>query len=248
MIESAMPGSKNKKLVDLCRTRWVEKHAALETFAEMYQIVNDCLGQMAEMGSEFWDADTLTRASGFIQALRSSGFLVAFVIARKGLQYIKPPTVKLQKKARDISSAYHEIGEVTSCIQGLRESVDITFAQWFGECNNMAQSCGQDITIPRQCQRQTLRDNHSAVDAEEFFRRSLAMPFLDYLSSELQSRFSHPQLAADGLALVPTNVVENAAQGFTKIPDGIQGLASLWEADLPSICELEAEYNRWVCK
>jgi hypothetical protein len=157
-------------------------------------------------------------------------------------------TVKLQKKARDISSAYREIGEVTSCIQGLRESVHITFTQWFGECKNMAQACGLDITIPRQCQRQTLRDNHPAEDAEEFFRRSLAIPFLDYLSSDLQSRFSHPKLAADGLTLVPANVVEHAAQGFNKVPDGIQGLASLWEADLPSICELEAEYNRWVCK
>lgn len=117
-----MPKSKMKKLVDLCKTRWVEKHAALDSFAEFYLAVHDCCGQMTN--SAGWDSETLARASGFSHALQSGDFLVAFVVARKCLQYLKPLTVNLQKRAKDIVAAYSEIADVTKCISDLRATVD----------------------------------------------------------------------------------------------------------------------------
>lgn len=37
VIQTAFPDSHKKKVVDLCKTRWVERHTAFETFASMYQ-------------------------------------------------------------------------------------------------------------------------------------------------------------------------------------------------------------------
>ena len=37
---------------------------------------------------------------------------------------------------------------------------------------------------PRRCTRQTGRDNHPSENAEEYYRRTLAIPFLDHLLTE----------------------------------------------------------------
>ena len=112
VIEESQADAGKKKLVDLCRTRWVEKHKALETFSDLYSVVHDCLGQMCE-DSDRWDSETLTKATGFLHTIASSSFIAAFVIVRNCLRYLKPLTVKLQKKAKDIVQAYSEIKNVT---------------------------------------------------------------------------------------------------------------------------------------
>jgi hypothetical protein len=181
-----------------------------------------------------------------LQSLQSGAFIVAFVIARKGLQYIKPLTVKLQTKSRDISLAHKEIADVTTCIEGLRSSAEATFMHWFEEADAIARTAGFEISVPRQCQRQTLRDNHPVNDS--YYRASLAIPFLDHLLSQLNSRFEHGKLASAGLSLVPETLVRKTQAGFNVIPDGLQSLATLWYSDLPDNQGLEAEYNRWTTK
>ncbi|KAL8564207.1 hypothetical protein ACOMHN_017476 [Nucella lapillus] len=108
VIDAALPDNKKAKLVNLCKTRWVEKHAAFESFAAMYQVLYDCVGQMTE-DRKGWDTDTLTSSLGFLHSLSNGDFLVAFVVVRKCLQYLKPLTVNLQKRAHDIVAAYTEI-------------------------------------------------------------------------------------------------------------------------------------------
>ena len=44
--------------------------------------------------------------------------------------------------------------------------------------------------MPRTNARQAHRNNISAEEVEEYFRRSIAIPFLDQFSSEFQERFS----------------------------------------------------------
>ena len=64
-----------------------------------------------------------------------------------------------------------------------------------------------DVTVatPRRCGRQTARENHPGDTAEVFYRRSLAVPFLDHLKSELDSRFtSHAILAMKCLSIIPS--------------------------------------------
>ena len=247
VLSAAMPENKKEKLVDLCKTRWVERHAAFETFAEIYLAVHDCLGQITEDRTG-WDSDTLTRAAGLLTVLQTGDFLVAFVVARKCLQYLKPLTVNLQKRAKDIVAAYSEIADVTRCISDLRVSVDDSFSTWFAEANVMSRAMTQDdIQMPRNVGRQVHHDNHPATTTEEFFRRTVAIPFLDHLSRELQDRFQNADVAKDGLQLVPVNVVQ-APRGFRKVPEGVRCLCDLWESDLPDINSVEAEFNRWCAK
>ena len=48
---------------------------------------------------------------------------------------------------------------------------------------------GEEIAVPRMVVRQTCRDNTPAGDATEHYRLSLFLPFLDFLVSDLETRF-----------------------------------------------------------
>ena len=84
VLESETLEKKNKKLVDLCTTRWLERHTALETFSDMYVMICTCLDQMIEEGCDAWDAGTVTWAAAFRTVLHSESFLVFFATAKKG--------------------------------------------------------------------------------------------------------------------------------------------------------------------
>lgn len=43
-------------------TRWFERHADRETFADLYTVVCGCFGQLVEAGYDKWNSDSLTRA------------------------------------------------------------------------------------------------------------------------------------------------------------------------------------------
>jgi len=136
VIQTAFPDSHKKKVVDLCKTRWVERHTAFETFASMYQVLYDCLGQITE-DTAGWDSETLAKAAGFLHSLSSGEFLVAFVVCRKALQFIQPLTVNLQKKAKDIVGAYKDLDDLTDTVSRLRTDIDNVFPAWFAEANQM---------------------------------------------------------------------------------------------------------------
>ncbi|WP_353806150.1 hypothetical protein, partial [Acinetobacter baumannii] len=75
----------------------------------------------------------------------------------------------------------------------------------------------------------------------------IAIPFLEHLLTELDSRFKNAGLAVDGLCLVPSTLIHNQ-DGFMQVPEGVKTLAMLWESDQPDNATLDAEYQRWVCK
>lgn len=90
--------------------------------------------------------------------------------------------------------AYHEIEEVAVCLSEVPGELDVGFTAWFREAESLAVSVGEAIGMPRTACSQTLQANHPAHTPEEYFRRSVAAPFLDYLLSEFGSRFKFQEL------------------------------------------------------
>lgn len=48
IIQQESPERNKRKLVDLCKTRWVERHIAFETFPDLYDVVVSCLEDMVD--------------------------------------------------------------------------------------------------------------------------------------------------------------------------------------------------------
>ena len=62
------------------------------------------LGQYAEIQSWDWDADTRTKAQGFMTSLRNGGNILALVILVNGLDTVKGLIVKLHLGPARLSS------------------------------------------------------------------------------------------------------------------------------------------------
>ena len=59
-IDRSTTVTKKSKIKDLCRTRWVQRVEALETFSELRGAVIDCLEMICEEGPKAWSTDSLT--------------------------------------------------------------------------------------------------------------------------------------------------------------------------------------------
>ena len=81
--------TQHQKLVDLCKTRWVYRHRAIEAFHELYPCVVDALRQISGGSSQRWDGENRTRALGPLTVLLSCDFLMAFVVVRHVFNYLE---------------------------------------------------------------------------------------------------------------------------------------------------------------
>ena len=82
-------------------------------------------------------------------------FIIAFIMTKKCLAYIKGLTTSLQKRAKEICQAYSEVRRILSALSEVRETIDAKRKEWF----DTAISLGQKINalppqLPRRCSRQ----------------------------------------------------------------------------------------------
>ena len=86
-------------------------------------------------------------------------------------------------------------------------------------------------TLPRGvCSRQRHRSNISAGSPQEYYQRTVTVPFLDHLCAQLEERFSTTQQKAYmGLSLVPDTIMSDR-----QWRERVKSVASVYETDLPS--------------
>ena len=82
--------------------------------------------------------------------------------------------------------------EVISSIESQRDDNEV-FPQLVAKMKSLL---GEDLQKPRVTSRQTQRSNYDAEEAEEYYRVSLYLPYIDHLLSDLKRRFeSSPSVA-----------------------------------------------------
>ena len=101
-------------------------------------------------------------------------------------------------------------------------------------------------SLPRLCGRQRHRPNVPAQSPSEYFRRTISIPVLDNLLSEMETRFDkHQQTAVQGLYLIPSLLVSKALE---EVSPKIQELGDLYKDDLPFHSSLSSEFHCWYMK
>ena len=100
------------------------------------------------------------------------------------------------------------------------------------------EAVGGDIpAVPRCCGRQRGRDNVPAQEPEEYFKRSVTIPFLDHLRNKLEQRFSSDQQrVVQGLSLIPAVMKENPKLEKTGCGIGNNDLPSEGNLDMEIVC------------
>ena len=243
-IGLCMPESKKKKLVDLCRTRWVERHEAFESFSSLIKALVHSFEEIVDPQSN-WSSDTTATAKGLMLSITQFDFLITFVVTKKCLAYIKGLSISLQTRSKDICEAFSDIKCVQLALENARAQVETFHATCFQEAIDMSESVGAPgPALPRVCNRQRHRCNIPADSPQEYYRRVVTVPFLDHLCSQMEERFSTTQQKAYmGLSLVPDTI-----RSDKEWRERVKNVASLYESDLPSPLTLQAELDLWESK
>ena len=113
----------------------------------------------------------------------------------------------------------------------MHDNVDDFNSKWFDIAKGKPEAVGVDgPSIPRHCGRQRGQSNVPAEEPAEYYRRSVTIPFLDHLLSQLDHRFSSDQQrVVRGLSLVPSVMKEDS-----RWKEHVMDLATFYQCDLPS--------------
>ncbi|KAH3864340.1 52 kDa repressor of the inhibitor of the protein kinase-like [Dreissena polymorpha] len=230
---------KRQKVKALCRTRWVERHDALDIFIDFLPAMVDAMSELMEAETR---STTSAEISGFLMAITGFQFIVVLVIVTRCLSYIKNLTVLLQGRSVDVVKAMLEVSVVQDAIQDIRTNIDTYHELWFKETTTIAAKLDVQPSKPRTCGRQTKRDNIEAGTPEDYYKRNMTIPFVDSFLSEMSTRFSElHSKAAMGLKVIPDNLCNSQTTITASDFDW-------FEEDLPSPQSLPSELHLWKAK
>ena len=188
-VVATQPESSVHKLKDLCCTRWIEHIDDLDHFLTLHSSIVACMETISLEGSSKWSPDSLTDASTLLLALSTTDLLSALVITTVCLRYMLGLTHSLQAEAKDIVQAVSVVNNIISILRALREDVDKFDSKCFAEVQRMCDNVGVEPSLPRLCGRQCHRSNVPAQSPSEYYRRTITIPVLDHLLSQLETRF-----------------------------------------------------------
>ncbi|XP_028966491.1 zinc finger MYM-type protein 1-like [Galendromus occidentalis] len=237
-VETEVPTSRSRRLKTLCATRWVESHHAFIKFRELLIPIVHSLRELSQERG-----DTGVRAYQLVNSICRCDFLVSLFIIESFSSLFLPLSINLQARELDISAALAMLDSVQSVLKQRRENADTVFSALFDEAEEICLSLEVDVRSPRICSRQIARENHPAETAEDYFRVSSYLQYLDGLIEELQSLFADlRQSALEVQCLVPKFTVKSS---FEDLID----TTGFYEDDLecsPSI--VRGEFERWQAK
>ena len=246
-VKEFYPETKQLKVLDVCRTRWVQRVDALNIFESLYEGIFLTLEKIKENVDNTWHSDALTDAEGLFDSISSFKFIVSLVIAQKALGYTRSATVLLQDRAIDIVKGYHEVDLLKATIQHVRKNINEYHSAWFAKAESLASKVGATPSFPRTSGRQTLRENPPANNAEEYYRRALSIPLYDHLLQELDIRFDRSSHSiVKGFVIVPELLLkcvkENGKGAWKK---DFKEFANSYKTDLPPFYDIDIEMDIW---
>ncbi len=120
--DTLLDEEKRKKLKQMCRTRWIERHEAFEVFIDLFLPII-CSLEGISHGSG-WKRESQFDARSLLLALSQFQFIVTLKVTQSVLAYTRALSVKLQGCYSDIARAYREVENVKSTACDLRYNVN----------------------------------------------------------------------------------------------------------------------------
>ena len=77
--------------------------------------------------------------------------------------------------------------------------MDAGFSKIFQQSIHLAERVGAEVSMPRIARLQQHRSNPEASSPEDYFRKSVAIPFLDHILPTLEAQFSKAAAVASSL-------------------------------------------------
>ncbi|XP_068127350.1 52 kDa repressor of the inhibitor of the protein kinase-like [Hyperolius riggenbachi] len=169
----------------LSETRWTAKYKSIRVFSSSFVDIFEQLHVLATT------AAGKTRQDAYqLQCASSTGnFVVSLIIISTYSAMLEPVTQALQAVELDILAVSGHVQNLLAIFRSHRTDAANHFKIIFEKAEDLAKSIGTELLIPRQCGRQVHRANVDSCNTEEYFRRTIFVPYLDSLISSLDNRF-----------------------------------------------------------
>jgi hypothetical protein len=144
-ISNLTPEANKTTLKALCATRWIQCHDAVLIMTELYHPVVAALEKI-----KLWD-DKESSSGAFIlqNAALQSDYIISLLCAEKLLAYSLPLCKTLQSADTDLASAVNNAENTVSVVKRIRENAEQKFGNIFKSVENLAESSGTKIQMPR---------------------------------------------------------------------------------------------------
>ena len=241
--------TKRKALLDLCKTRWAERHNAYQHFYQAYTFIVEALemigyGQHIEEHGDLysdwmgWDTASRSEAQQMLASITRFDFLVIFMMIHQYLSHLSGITVQLQSTTLDIIEAHSMINSIKDVYKEERRRIEESFQVIYDQSVRLADKVGSIPFMPHIAMRQQYRSNETAESVFDYFKKNVAIPFLDHIISNLDEQFSSLAVTASSLlGLVPTVICTKQV--------GTSAALELYHEDLPSPELVALEMTRW---
>ena len=191
IIKCFRDSPKRRKLIPnvplLSETRWTSKYKSIRIFSEKFPVFFSKLEELETGRDE--KPETRQGALHLRHAAGNALFLICLGIISKYSAILEPVTQMLQAVNTDILGVKNHIAKFVKTFKDHRECANEMFTNdvmpWV---KSVATELEIDLTMPRQCARQIYRGNVGGT-LEEYYCRTVFIPYLDSLIQSLDSRF-----------------------------------------------------------
>ena len=193
-MKAHLPSSRHSRLIDVCRTRLLARLDGLDIFLELFIPIVAAVVHVQKNHDGSWNPDIIKKASWLFYTVVSFEFIVTLIIVYRLLGVTRPLAKQLQAASLDAVSAMEKVTLLFVTLKRIRKDIDEMHGEWYDEAVDIASSIGTPPCKPRTVDVQVHRCNVPSASFSEFYKRSLSIPFLDHLQSQIEVRFSERNL------------------------------------------------------
>lgn len=171
-----------KMIKSLCETRWVERHKVINEFVELFPTIIHTLQSLREKDNS---------SVVYLNSVLNFEFVVCLKIMEFFSSLLMPISIVLQSPECDLLKAFKEIKNLEELVQNYRHNVDSHFDQIYKQILEIAEKNDIEQSTPRICRRQQNRFNVQAENAQQYYKVTVFIPFINHLLSEIQKNLVH---------------------------------------------------------
>lgn len=237
-VTRMLPESTHKRVKPYCNTRFIENHAGVVIFMELLMPIVATLEE-----TKTGKSDSATRANELLSAVCKCEFLVALAIIESCATLLLPLSIQLQSTYLDLCEAVSMVKDIIDILSVRRQNADEEFHDMFMKVSELCEKLDVPVRGPRVVARQQHRDNPPYTTPEEYFKRTVFIPYLDMLNSELSALFLQHQNECLKLQFLVPKFLKNAS--FDDIINAVQ----FYGVDITaSVSAVKSEFERWQKK
>ena len=155
------------------------------------------------------------------------------------LEPMRPLVSALRGRLEEVYFGFKKVEEVMNSYTDIRSGIATGFERLYTNVVRLSELVGSPEERPRVNRRGTT----PAETAKEYWKRAVAIPCLDIVSSELKSRLNHEKRAHYELcALVPEVISKKYEHAITSL---LNVLKEKWEHILLLLGAFESQLFRW---